>query len=49
MKLTQQQIDEIELALKANKDLEYIKLKYNIDGCNCKLRQLITNFLNQHR
>lgn len=47
--LTEEQIKEIELALQTNTNLEYIKGKYDIRGCNCKLRKLIEDFLAKNR
>lgn len=48
-KLTPEEIIHIENSLINNTGLEEIKQKYDITGCNCKLRYYIEKFLNDNR
>ncbi len=47
MKLTEEQIKEIELALNANDETRILQLKarYNISGCNCVSHAKLREFL----
>ena len=48
-KLTAEEITHIENSLVNNTGLQQIKEKFQIIGCNCRLRQLIERFLNENR
>lgn len=48
-KLTPEEIFEIEDNLKTNANLELLKSKFQIEGCSCKLRNLIEEYLKKHR